>query len=109
MSNNTNIDPNVILFHTDALMDKKQKDYIEGNNSIKICVGKKKDFKDNFDENLELPATIKEINAIVENTSAKKTSQNQRKMAKTSKKTKEKAARKAASQRPSSAKRTKPK
>ena len=33
---------------------------------------KKKDFKDNFDENLELPATIKEINAIVENTSAKK-------------------------------------
>ena len=72
LSNNTNIDPNVILFHTDALMDKKQKDYIEGNNSIKICVGKKKDFKDNFDENLELPATIKEINAIVENTSAKK-------------------------------------
>ena len=44
-----------------------------------------------------------------ENTSAKKTSQNQRKMAKTSKKTKEKAARKPASQRPSSAKRTKPK
>ena len=72
LSNNTNKDPNVILFHTDALMDKKQKNFIEGNNSIKICVGKKKDFKDNFDENLELPATIKEINAIVENTSAKK-------------------------------------
>jgi len=53
-------------------MDKKQKNYIEGNNSIKICVGKKKDLKDNFDDNLELPATIKEINAIVENTSAKK-------------------------------------
>ena len=70
--NNTNKDPNVILFHTDALMDKKQKNYIEVNNSIKICVGKKKDFKDGFDENLELPATIKEINAIVENTSAKK-------------------------------------
>ena len=70
--NNTNKDPNVILFHTDALMDKKQKNYIEVNNSIKICVGKKKDFKDSFDENLELPATIKEINAIVENTSAKK-------------------------------------
>ena len=33
---------------------------------------RKKDLKDNFDENLELPATIKEINAIVENTSAKK-------------------------------------
>ena len=53
-------------------MDKKQKKYIEGQNSIKICVGKKKDLKDNFDEILELPATLKEINTIVENTSAKK-------------------------------------
>ena len=70
--NHTNTDPNVILFHTDALIDKNQKKYIEGQNLIKICVGKKKDLKDNFDENLELPATIKEINAIVENTSAKK-------------------------------------
>ena len=33
---------------------------------------KKKNFKVSFDENLELPATLKEINAIVENTSAKK-------------------------------------
>ena len=72
MLNNTNTAPSVILFHTDALMDKNQKKYIEGQNLIKICVGKKKDLKDNFDENLELPATIKEINAIVENTSAKK-------------------------------------
>ena len=72
LSNYTNTDPNVILFHTEALMDKNQKKYIEGNNSIKICVGKKKDFKNTFDENLELPATLKEINAIVENTSAKK-------------------------------------
>ena len=70
--NNKNIDPNVILFHTDALMNKNQKKYIEGQNLIKICVGKKKDLKDNFDENLELPTTIKEINAIVENTFAKK-------------------------------------
>ena len=72
MLNNTNTAPSVILFHTDALMDKNQKKYIEGQNLIKICVGKKKDLKDNFDENLELPTTIKEINAIVENTSAKK-------------------------------------
>ena len=70
--NNINTAPSVILFHTDALMDKNQKKYIEDQNLIKICVGKKKDLKDNFDENLELPATIKEINAIVENTSAKK-------------------------------------
>ena len=44
LSNNANTNPNVILFHTDALKDKKQKKYIEGNNSIKICVGKKKGF-----------------------------------------------------------------
>ena len=43
------------------------------------------------------------------NTSAKKTSPKQRKMAKTSKKTKEKAARRSVSKRPSTAKRKKPK
>ena len=32
----------------------------------------KKKFKDNYDANLELPATLKEINSIVENTAAKK-------------------------------------
>ena len=72
ITDSLNSNPNVILFHTDALLDKNQKQYIESNNSIKICVGKKINFKDNFDENLELPATLKEINAIVENTSAKK-------------------------------------
>ena len=72
LPNNTNTDPNVILFHVDALMDKNQKKYIEANNSIKICVGKKKDLKDNFDGNLELPTTLKEINAIVDNAFAKK-------------------------------------
>ena len=72
LSNNTNTDPNVILFHTDALMDKKQKKYIEANNSIKICLGNKKDLHDNYDGNLELPTTLKEINAIVENAIAKK-------------------------------------
>ena len=54
------------------MQDKKQKNHIENNNSIKICVGKKKDLIDNFDACLELPATLKEINAIVENTAAKK-------------------------------------
>ena len=70
--NNTNTDPNVILFHSDALIDKKQKKYIETNNSIKICLGNKKDLQNNYDGNLELPTTLKEINAIVENASAKK-------------------------------------
>ena len=49
----------------------KKTTYIS-NDSIKICAGKKKDLLDNCDAILELPATLKEINAIVENTVAKK-------------------------------------
>ena len=67
-----NDNTSVILFHVDALLDKKQKEYIDSNDSIKICVGKKKEFIDNCDASLELPTTLKEINAIVENTVAKK-------------------------------------
>ena len=62
----------IILFHTDVLQDKNLKNYIRKKDSIKICVGKKKDLSDNCDASLELPTTIKEINAIVENTVAKK-------------------------------------
>lgn len=64
--------PNVILFHIDALKDKKQKDFITSNDSIKICVGKKEDFLNPYDAYLELPATLKEINTLVESTVAKK-------------------------------------
>ena len=64
--------PNVILFHIDALKDKKQKDFITSNNSIKICVGKKEDLLEPYDAYLELPATLKEINTLVESTVAKK-------------------------------------
>ncbi len=71
VSDSSNVNQNVILFHTDALLDKKQKKYIDNNNSIKICVGEKKNLLD-YDAILELPATLKEINAIVENTVVKK-------------------------------------
>ena len=64
--------PNVALFHVDFLKDKKQKEYIDKDNLIKICLGKCEDFKDNFDASLELPTTLKDINSIVENTAAKK-------------------------------------
>ena len=56
----------------DVLQDKKQKDFIYNNSFIKICAGNNSGFKDNFDAFLQLPATIKEINAIVEDTIAKK-------------------------------------
>ena len=61
----------IILFHIDAMNNNKQKEYIDSNSSIKICLGKRKYLIDNCDASLELPATLKEINAIVENTAAK--------------------------------------
>ena len=67
LNNNTNI----ILFHVDALSDKKFKEYILNNKSIKICLGNKNYLVENCDASLELPATLKEINSIVENTAAK--------------------------------------
>jgi len=72
LSDHSKDNPDIILFHTDALKDKKQKDYIQDNKSIKICVGKSKDLLNNYDASLELPTTLKEINTIVENTAAKK-------------------------------------
>ena len=69
---NDNFD--IILFHTECYQNKKQKDFIDNHNSLKICVGEKKDSQDNFDAFLELPTTIKEINSVVENTVAKKKS-----------------------------------
>ena len=69
---NSNKNPNIILFHVDALTDKKQKKYILTNSSLKICLGKRRDIIDNFDANLDLPTTLKEINSTIENTAAKK-------------------------------------
>jgi len=67
---NDNFD--IILFHTDCYQNKKQKDFIDNNTSIKICAGKRKDLLDNCDACLELPITLKEINAVIESTVAKK-------------------------------------
>ncbi len=72
LSGDLNIDHDIILFHNDALKDDKQKNFIENSKSIKICAANKKETINNWDAKLELPATLKEINAIVENTLAKK-------------------------------------
>jgi len=71
-SGNLNDIPNIILFHVDALKDIKTKEFIVNNNIIKICAGKKKNLIGDFDACLELPASLKEINAAVEKTVAKK-------------------------------------
>ena len=67
---NNNFD--IILFHKEYYQIKKQKDLIDNHNSMKICAGKKKDAQDNFDNFLELPTTLKEINSVIESTVAKK-------------------------------------
>ena len=64
--------PNITLFHIDVLQIKKQKDFIDKSNTIKICAGKKKEMLSIYDAFLELPSSIKEINAAVENIAAKK-------------------------------------
>ena len=60
----------IILFHSDILDNIKKKNYIINSKSLKVCAFKKK-LKNDFDASLELPATLKEINSIIENISAK--------------------------------------
>ncbi len=62
----------IILFHDEALNDKKIKDFIIESKLLKICASNNKFQKGNFDTYIQLPTTVKEINLTVENTSAKK-------------------------------------
>ena len=64
---------NIILFHEEVLKDKKQKDFINNSNSIKVYASNKYKISNNYDAFLELPTTLKEINSVVESTVAKKT------------------------------------
>ena len=66
-----NDNPNIIIFHVDALNDKSNLKFINNNNITKICVGEKKEISTYYDAHLELPTTLKDINFIVENTAAK--------------------------------------
>ena len=69
---NFNDNTNIILFHVDILKDKKHKDFINSFDTTKICAGNRKDLTDMYDANIELPTPLKEINAIVDKTVAKK-------------------------------------
>ena len=69
---NLNIEHQITLIHHEALKDKKNIDFIKKSNSIKIYASKNKGSFINYQVYLELPAKLKEINAIVENTVAKK-------------------------------------
>ena len=71
LTGNLNKEHNVILIHHEALKDKNNKNFIEKSNSIKIYASKNKDLFNHYDAHLELPANLKEINATVENITAK--------------------------------------
>ena len=69
----SSIDFDIILFHEKALNDKVEKEIISNSHSLKICVSNKKNSSNNYDAFLEIPSSLKEINAAVENVAAKKT------------------------------------
>ncbi len=73
LSNDLNTKPDIILFHNEALKDKKLKSFIDNSKSIKILAGKKKELLSNYDTYLELPVKLKEINSTIENIAAKST------------------------------------
>ena len=68
---NINKTHEVILIHKETLKDENKKNFIEKSNAIKIFASNKKDSLSNYDAYLELPANLKEINAVVENIFAK--------------------------------------
>ena len=69
--NNINNKYEVILIHNEELKDSNKKNFIEKSSAIKIYASKKKDLLSNYDAYLELPANLKEINAVIENAFAK--------------------------------------
>ena len=62
----------IILFHEEALSIKEDNKIITNSPSLKICASNKKNSSNNYDAFLELPSTLKEINAVVEHVAAKK-------------------------------------
>ena len=68
----SNFKYDVILFHDDALKDKKYNEIIMNSNSLKVCASNKKKSTEDFNAILELPFTLKEINSVIENIAAKK-------------------------------------
>tara|TARA_B100001057_G_scaffold500846_1_gene618250 strand:+ start:2786 stop:3391 length:606 start_codon:yes stop_codon:yes gene_type:complete len=67
----SNINYNALIFHKDTLVDAKNEEFLNKFNLVKIFASNKKDTIENREIFLELPATIKEINTIVEESLAK--------------------------------------
>ena len=64
----SNVDYDIILFHDDALKNNDTKNLINQSKSLKICSSSKNEIDNRWDAQIKLPATLKEINFIVEKT-----------------------------------------
>ena len=62
----------IILFHKNTLDDEAKKEFITKNSCIKICASENKDITIPCDGILELPTSVKDLNSLIENVSAKK-------------------------------------
>ena len=62
----------IVLFHSEALKDKKNKEIFNKSTSLKIFASNNIDQKITCDAYLHLPTTVKEINSVIENIVAKK-------------------------------------
>ncbi len=65
-------DIDVILFHEDSLDEKEDNKIINKSHSLKVLASNKKKTLQKFDGFLELPSSLREINAVIENVTAKK-------------------------------------
>lgn len=70
--NVSKINYDVIVFHSKALQENQNKSLIDKSNALKICATQKKEKLNNYEVNLELPTTLKQLNSIVENIAVKK-------------------------------------
>ena len=72
LTNEKNVDFDIILFHEKILENQKSKDFILKSKLLKIYISNKRNLSVYCDEYLQIPTTLKELNNIIENTLAKK-------------------------------------
>ena len=70
LSPDHNSECDIILFHHEALKSAKFEEIVKKWDPIKILASKKNKKSDKYDAYLELPASVKEINTVVENVAA---------------------------------------
>ena len=72
LNDKTSIDYDVILLHEDALNSKDYNLIVRNSKCIKIFASTKKKSLNNFDAFLQLPSSLREINAVVESSAARR-------------------------------------